>query len=238
VTHPLDVLLEVQAHDTRLDQLRHQLVALAARAERDAAVASLAEIEALVAADQATRDALGRDQKRLEDDIATVADKRDHVNTTLYSGSVTNARELQDLSDELDALKRRITQLEDQEIEIMEQLEPVDARLAEELATAEQRRAALADAELRLTAAEAELQVAVSAEEAARSVTAEPVDPDLMAEYTLLRKGLGGVAVARLIGSQCGGCHLTLSAVEANRLRRLPETEIAHCEECGRLLVP
>jgi predicted nucleic acid-binding Zn-ribbon protein len=238
VTHPLDVLLEVQAHDTRLDQLHHQLVALPAREERDAAAAAVREVEALIEADQEERDGHARDQKRLEDEIATVAAKRDHVNTTLYGGTVTNARELQDLSDELDALKRRITQLEDQEIEVMEKLEPVEARLAEEEATAAQRRTVLADSELRLTAAEAELRAALEAEEAAREATAAPVDPAMLAEYNSLRKGLGGTGVARLIGSQCGGCHLTLSAVEANRLRRLPENEIAHCEECGRLLVP
>ena len=66
MTAQLDALLEVQAHDTKLDQLRHQLATLPARAARDAAVAALAATNAALAAETATRDELARDQKRLD----------------------------------------------------------------------------------------------------------------------------------------------------------------------------
>ncbi len=60
----------------------------------------------------------------------------------------------------------------------------------------------------------------------------------ILAEYEALRAGLGGVGVAKLVGTQCGGCHLGLSAVEVARIRKVGQNEITHCEECGRLLVP
>ena len=41
----LEALLEVQAHDTRLDQLDHQLAALPERAARNEAAAALAATE-------------------------------------------------------------------------------------------------------------------------------------------------------------------------------------------------
>ena len=53
----------------------------------------------------------------------------------------------------------------------------------------------------------------------------------------MLRSRLGGVAVARLVGKTCQGCHLQLSAVEIDRIRRLDVDELVHCEACGRLLV-
>ena len=235
----LEALLEVQAHDTRLDQLRHQLDTLPARVERDAAIDALADTQVRLTAETATRDELARDQKRLDDEVSSLELKRKGFDTKLYSGSVSNPRELQDLQEEIDALGRRISVLEDREIEIMEQVEPVEALVAGLTATAAAQQTALGEAETRLTVAEAELAVAID-EEAARRVTqTEVVDPDLLAEYDKLRAGLGGVAVARLVGAQCGGCHLTLSAMEANRLRRLPDDgEVAHCEECGRILVP
>jgi uncharacterized protein len=52
-----------------------------------------------------------------------------------------------------------------------------------------------------------------------------------------LRHDLGGIAVARLVGTNCGGCHLTLSAVELDRIRHEPGDAVVICEECGRLLV-
>lgn len=231
-------LLDVQAHDTRLDQLHHQHEALPAREERDAAAAALAEAEARVTAETATRDDLARQQKKIDDEVESVKEKRAGFDAKLYGGTVTNPGELQDLQREIDALSRRITALEDDEIEIMEQVEPVEAALAELRTTVEQRTAVLADAELRLTAAEAEVLAAIDAETALRETSLQPVPADLLAEYASLRGGRGGIGVARLTGAQCGGCHLTLSAMEAARMRKLPDGEVGHCEECGRILVP
>ncbi|MCU1358597.1 MAG: Zn-ribbon protein [Acidimicrobiales bacterium] len=235
---PLEALLVVQGHDTRLDQIHHNLAALPARAERDEAVRSLAAVEAEIVTVTAVRDDLARDQKRLDDEVSTLEGKRKGFDTKLYSGTITNPRELQDLQEEIEALGRRIGVLEDRELSIMEQVEPVEARLAALTASQEQGSTARSDAELRLTAAEAELAVALEQETGARRVAAASVPDDLLASYEKLRSGLGGVGVARLVGNQCGGCHLTLSAMEAARMRKLGAGEVGHCDECGRILVP
>ncbi|MCU1370142.1 MAG: hypothetical protein JWO77_1336 [Ilumatobacteraceae bacterium] len=231
-------LLDVQAHDTRLDQLHHHHEVLPAREERDAAAKALADAEAQVLTETAVRDDLARQQKKIDDEVETLKEKRAGFDAKLYGGTVTSPGELQDLQKEIDALSRRISALEDQEIEIMEQVEPVETGLAALETTVGQRRSVLADAELRLTAAEAEVLAEIDAETALRATSLEPVPEALLAEYTALRGGRGGIGVARLIGTQCGGCHLTLSAMEAARMRKLPDGEVGHCEECGRILVP
>lgn len=237
--HPaLLALLDVQAHDTRLDQLHHQQETLPARAERDAASGAVRDTEQQLAARTAERDDLARQQKKVDDEVELLKEKRTGFDAKLYGGTVTNPGELQDLQKEIDALSRRITALEDDEIEIMERVEPIEAALAELQAALAQRQAVLADSELRLTAAEAEVLAAIDAENAAREASVAPVPADLLAEYASLRGGRGGVGVARLTGSQCGACHLTLSAMEAARMRKLGDGEVGHCEECGRILVP
>ena len=231
-------LLELQAHDTRLDQLRHALATLPEREQQVAAAGAVVDTEAMIAAEEATRDELARQQKRIDDEVETLRAKRDGFDKKLYGGTVTNPRELQDLQEEIEALGRRITQLEDAEIEVMEQVEPVEARLAELATTVEQRRTILADASTRLVAASADLEAQIEAEVAVRSEAAEGIDAAVVATYDKLRGGLGGIAIARMVGGQCGGCHLALSAMEAARVRKLPPGELAHCEECGRILVP
>ena len=238
MTSPLEVLLDVQAHDTRLDQLNHQLATLPEQTARDRAAATLDATRRAVADETATRDELAKAQRRLDDEIETIGAKRQQVEGTLYDGSVTGPRELQDLQEEIQALSRRITHLEDQDLEIMEQLEPVEARLAELTATEAEAAAALETAEQELTAARAELAVQVDTEQEARDRVASSVPGPLLEQYEKLRTGLGGVGVARLVGSQCGGCHLALSAVEVARMRKLGPDEVTHCEECGRILVP
>ena len=69
------------------------------------------------------------------------------------------------------------------------------------------------------------------------AAAADGVDAELLATYEGLRGELGGIAVARLVGSVCGGCHLGLSAVEVDRIKKQPPDALVRCDECGRLLV-
>ncbi|MCU1453172.1 MAG: Zn-ribbon protein [Acidimicrobiales bacterium] len=233
----LEQLLLVQGHDTHIDQLRHRVETLPERAQLVDAQAARAGLAAQEDDVRSRRDALSREQRSLEDEVASLTDKRQGVEATMYGGTVSNPRELQAMQEEMAALGRRMGQLEDRIIELMEEIEPLDRELVElgtGIATQEHEVA-------RLTREVAEQEQSISAEleveGAARSASVEGIPAALLAEYESLRAGSGGIAVARLAGNQCGGCHLTLSAVEFARIRKLPPDEVAHCEECGRLLV-
>jgi predicted nucleic acid-binding Zn-ribbon protein len=231
-----DDLLVVQEHDTHVDQLIHRKESLPARAELDKVMAQVGAVEAQRTEVEARRHEHGRDQQRLEDEIASLGDKAAAHDRQLYSGTIANPRELQSLQDEIAALKRRIGQLEDQELELMEQIEPLDADLARLAADgtelddrANALRASIAETEV-------ELEGELAAVRAERDAAAAAVDADLLAEYDRLRTRAGGIAIARLVGGSCGGCHLSLAAVEVDRIKRLPPDEPVRCEECGRLL--
>lgn len=234
---PLERLLVVQRHDTEADQLRHRLATLPERAQLDATMADLAALEAQAAQVGEQRDAIGRDLKRLEDEVALIEARRTETDRKLYGGAVSAARELQALQDELASLKRRQNHLEDDELDLMERSEPLDAALAK----FDDERAALDEvaATLRATLAETEASVNEDLDRvlAARSAAADGLDAELLAEYERLRDQLGGVAIARLVGTNCGGCHLTLPSVEVDRIRKTPAGAMVHCEECGRILV-
>jgi predicted nucleic acid-binding Zn-ribbon protein len=231
-----DALLSVQEHDTTTDQLVHRRAHLPARGDLDEVMSAIGRLEAVVSEVETRRHELARNQQRLEDEISSLTEKAAHHDKTLYSGTIGNPRELQALQDEIGALKRRVSQLEDQELELMEQIEPLDAELSKaalDSADLDQRGAAL-------RAQIAEEEVAIEAElervSAERATIAGTVEPELLAEYDTLRPQSGGIAIARLVGGSCGGCHLGLSAVEIDRIKKLPPEAPAHCEECGRLL--
>jgi predicted nucleic acid-binding Zn-ribbon protein len=146
-------------------------------------------------------------------------------------------RELTALQEEIDALARRQRQLEDQELELMEQAEPLDA----ELVTLASQRGVLDDQATGLLARIAEHEVQIDAEladvTAKRETAVSGIPGDLLDEYGRLRGALG-IGVARLNGNRCEGCHLTLSAVDVDRIRHDPVDTVAHCTECSRILVP
>ena len=66
---------------------------------------------------------------------------------------------------------------------------------------------------------------------------AAEIDPGLLDEYERVRVACGGVGVARLNSKTCEGCHLQLSAVAFDRIRKEPADATVHCPECRRILV-
>ena len=233
----LDHLLELQANDTAADQLRHRRANLPEQAELQRLAAVVAEKRKAFVEPSQQRADLQRDQRRLEDEIATVSAKITSVDSQLYGGSMTSPKEAQALQADLESLNRRRSTLEDQVLELMEQIEPLDELLgAGEDAVAEIE----AEAErVRITLAEhaEELDAEAAKVAAAREPLVAGVDADLLVEYERLRPLHGGVAVARLTGSTCLGCHISLAAAEVDQLRRQPADAILHCPDCGCLLV-
>jgi predicted nucleic acid-binding Zn-ribbon protein len=232
-----DALLTLQAADTRIDQLRHRLANLPERAAVQANDEAIAALERSTAQVQARRDDLAREQKRVDDELAGVEDKIAHVNDQLYGHGLTSPKEAQALQDELTNLSRRRSDVEDRVLALLEEADPLDADLDERGAEQARLDGAAASLIAALAEAEASTQAELDAIEAERRAPLAELPADLLATYEQLRSQHGGIAVARLQGGACGGCHLQLSAAEADRLRRLPDDELGTCEECGRLLV-
>ena len=230
-------MLDLQDRDVTLDQLLHRREALPERGELSTREAALAALDAELSTVQSQLHDIEVAQKRLEDEIATIDAKSETEARKLNSGTVTAPREIQALSDEVDALARRKRSLEDDELELMEAGEPLTAtveRLSGERATV------VADVD-RLRGAIAEQEASIDAEASAvrtdRESIAGELPTDLLSQYEKLRSKLGGVAVARLQGDLCTGCHVSLPAVEVDVIRHSPADTIVTHEECGRILV-
>jgi len=234
---PLERLLAVQDEDTATDQLEHRRANLPERAAVAEHEATVAAVEADRAGQAERRAELDQGLRRLQGEVAALEARIDELTKTLHSGAVTVPRELQALQHEQESLRRRQDHLETEELEIMEELDP----LSEALAGLEARLGELAEEGERLEAALLQAEAAIEEELTAvggrRQDAAAGVAPDLLADYEQLRERLGGVAVARLTGSVCGGCHLGLSAAEVDRIKKQPPDALVHCDECGRLLV-
>jgi predicted nucleic acid-binding Zn-ribbon protein len=237
MAEPFDTLMQVQQHDTALDQLRHRVSTLPERAELAEVEGRRSALGEAIAGVEAQVDDLTGRQRLLEDQIAAAARRRHEIEQRMRSGEVSASRDLQAMDQEVQHLADRQSRFEEEELALLEEQEPLDTLLAEH------RRAATAlDADVdRLMAAVAtagaEIAVAVAAEEALRAERAGGLPDELAQRYELLRSRLGGVGAARLVGDRCDGCHLTLPSVEVERIRHLPPEEFATCDQCDRILV-
>jgi uncharacterized protein len=230
-------LLDVQALDTRADQLRHRRQHLPERTELTARRGDLVSLTSTVDEIDGRRQALLRDQRRLEDEVAALGDRAIAADKTLYSGTVRAPRELQALQADIESIRRRQHDLEDRELDLMEQIEPLDAELAVHAVARAELEARVADLSTRIAAAEADIDAELATVVAERASAVADLPSELLEEYEHLRSRLGGIGAARLSGNRCEGCHLTLSAMEVDGIRHQLPGALVHCSECGRLLV-
>ena len=131
---------------------------------------------------------------------------------------------------------RRST-VEDEELALLEEDEGLDAEEATLRATLAKQEDELKVADEALAAVEVVLDEQEARLREQRAEAAAPAPPAMLARYDSLRAHFGGVAIARLVGSRCDGCHLTLAQGVLERIRSAPADELVECEECGRLLV-
>jgi predicted nucleic acid-binding Zn-ribbon protein len=230
-------LLDLQAIDAKADQLRHQRRTLPELAE----IAALQETRA--GADAQRRDAqilvddLTAEQHKVDLDVEQVKTRRTRDRDRMDQGLITNPKDLERMQGELESLERRITTLEDEELEVMARLEDAQKDLdgfTGQVAAADERLAALGAARDEKTAA---IDAELSSLDVERRPAAESIPADLLALYDKLRESKGGVGAALLRARECGGCRLALDAHEIAEIRSKDEDEVIRCEECQRILV-
>ncbi len=230
-------LLDVQELDTRLGQLQHKLATMPQVAELEALVRARTEVADQARDVQIRVDDLTRDQKRADADVEQVKARRTRDKDRIEQGLITNPKDLERMQHEMVSLERRITELEDAELEVMEQLETAQGEL-ESL----QRRLTEVDEKIAATsksreevAGQVDAQLVEVAEE--RKQTASGMPEDLMALYTRLREQKGGVGAAALRARRCSGCSLELNAADLAVIAKTPVDVVVRCEECSRILV-
>ncbi len=230
-------LLDLQELDSRADLLRHQRETIPELAEIAALTATRAELDGRRRDAQISVDDLTAEQSKVDADVEQVKTRRTRDQDRMAQGLIANPKDLERMQGELESLQRRITSLEDDELEVMARLEDAEKELdslTQGVADAEQRLAELGSVRDARTQ-ELDQELASISAERAPAVTAIP--EDLMALYEKLRLSRNGVAVGALRARECSGCRLSLDPTELAAIRNAAPDEVIRHEECQRILV-
>jgi len=229
-------LLDLQELDARTDLLRHQRETLPEIAEIASLTAARAELDGKRRDAQIAVDDLTAEQAKVDADVEQVKTRRKRDQDRMDQGLISNPKDLERMQGELESLQRRITSLEDDELEVMARLEDAQQELdslTAQVAAADERLAALGAARDTRTA-ELDEELRTLADERGPAVAAIP--EDLLALYDRLRASKG-VAVGALRARECGGCRLSLDPSELASIRAAAPDEVIRHEECQRILV-
>ena len=231
-----NLLIELQLIDSQITQAKvkinslpeiEQISAIHARVENTSVELTVVETEL---ADVAI------ELRRSELDVEQVDDRIKKDELRLNSGLGT-PKELEQFQHELVTLAKRKSDLEDSELEILIKHDGIKSRVDE----LQNDQVGLKQLELelnvRLENAKAEINKQLSELTEERLALLPKIDPPLVELYEKVRQSAHGVGAALLIGTKCDGCHLSINAIELERIKGLATDEIIRCEECRRILV-
>jgi len=222
-------LYELQQAETRLDAERADLhrieQRLASSPEIDRSRASLGRVATQLAESRA---ALRRVEAKAEDAAAKVKKFTD----TLYGGAIHDSREMASMESEISHARTLQSQLEDEEIELMEKIEALESEHTSEaakLASLESQRAESLEPLAREQAAKVEVVTDLQRE---RDEAAARLTPAQLATYQRLRDRTGH-AVSRVDDGICEWCRVQLPPKDIQHARG---EALVTCTNCGRIL--
>jgi uncharacterized protein len=230
-------LLDLQTVDTTLAQLDHRRQTL----PQHASIAKLRTARAALASDLIGAETrisdLEHEQAKAETDLEPVRERLNRNQTRITNGAVADPKALSSMVEEVDHLKKRINDLEDAELEVMEQLEAAVAS-QETLRT----RAEEIDADLAAAIAERDGQLAALGAQmdglrGQRAEIAPLIPDDLLTLYDKIGASHRGIGAAELRARRCTGCQLEINAADLRAFATAAEDEVLRCEECGRILI-
>ena len=224
-------LYRLQQTDNQIDRAQTRLQAIQKTLDDD--------LELRLAKEQAnlanTRTQSGDNAlKQAESAVQEQRIKIDQAEASLYGGKGHSPKELQDLQNDVAALKRHKTTLEDIQLEAMqvaEDAEHIHQAAQVGLLAAEKRSA---ENKQNLHEEQEKLQKDLQKLFAERAAIAGSIPVDALSLYDQLRQQHRGIAVAVISDKSCSACGAGLSPAQIQSSRF--SGQIAFCPSCGRIL--
>ena len=233
----VEKLFALQGEDALLGQLEHQIITLPEREKLISVLETKKVTEDLIFVKQAESVELRKNEKRLELELSSIETRLKEVDEKLYSGVITTEKEAKSLQDEIGHLKERQDALESELLEILSQIEDLTTAINEVSAQLEVQNKDIQVLEDAIKRVENELNQKVLEAKDRREETVKVLTDEILKSYEAHRVHFPSDAVVRFNGPTCNGCHLTMSAMETDRIKGLEVGALTECSECGRLVV-
>ena len=233
---PFKALAALQELDREVHQLRHRRGNLPEAAELKELLDADAAAERSAAEIEAGRLVLFERQSELETAISRQTKRFHDLERQMQAATNAAPRDLEAMDHELHQVLEHRSRLEDDEITLIEEMEPLEEALEASRQAHLRREEQMAALRVVGSAIVAEIDATLEERRLTREGLVGDIPETLLAQYEAIKVKVGPIGAARLIGHRCDGCSLELPAVEVDRISKLAVDVVVTCENCGRLL--
>lgn len=178
-------------------------------------------------------DALNLELGRAEVDLQLVEGRIAKDEARIQQSS--NQRDIQGIQSELASLKKRQGELEEAELVLLERKDALNQQLHEVNEARMRLQNELVQLEQQQASDLAKLNSGQHLLQTDRARALGQLTDELSAHY--LKLAAKQISVGKLTGLVCDACGMTLSGDSLDEVRNTPMDELAHCGECGAILV-
>ncbi len=224
-------LYRLQQIDSQIDRAKLRLQAIRKILEDDADLQLATEETRLSESALASAELT---LNRAETEVQNLHIKIEQIEASLYGKASHSPKELQDLQNDLSALKRHRITLEDQQLDAMIASEKAEAavRTTREKLQAVQIR--LGSQNRGLNQEQETLLKEIEKLSTERNAVTVPIPSEAIELYDLLRQQKRGLAIATISDNSCDACGSTLSPAQMQSAHS--SSQMALCPSCGRIL--
>ena len=170
----------------------------------------------------------------IDNDIQSKKIKKAQSESSLYSGTISNSKELQDLQKEIASLSAFIAKSEDELMVKYVELENTEKELGEAKENLLIRLSEFESQKSLLNGEKNNLAHSIQNLLGKRESVIAPIDTAILGNYETLRRSKNGIAVARLQDDSCSSCGASLTANQCQQARS--QVKLFNCPSCGRFL--
>jgi predicted nucleic acid-binding Zn-ribbon protein len=222
-------LYELQELDTDIEHTRQTLDLKTSQVgKRDALDAALARLTA----EQKNLEECKHQRRDAEFELEDIASKISAAEKQLYSGKITNSKELSNLQHEINTFKALSDKGETKTLEIIDRLEIAEQTVAAAIAEYQKLEAEWQQLQIQLAADIALLQKTHTDLVEKRRQFVAQIEPPAISLYESVRRKKTP-AVARLEQGICCACRISQSA---STLQKARGGQPVQCGSCGRIL--
>jgi predicted nucleic acid-binding Zn-ribbon protein len=207
-----------QIVDETLRQLNEDRALVAAESELTTQKQQLAEAK--------------RKQKNAEWELEDLQERINHLNNKLYNGTIRNPKELVNIKHEAESLKGKASIKEDELLELMSQVEEMEAKVKASTEKLQQLKREWQQKQENLNQRKIEVETVLITLAENRRESAQQISPEALNLYEQT-KLIMGQAVAKVEQRRCQGCHITLPI---SCWQRAKAGDLVQCNNCHRIL--
>lgn len=232
-------LLEVQDLDSAADAARTRSAGLPERESIPLLGAKLAEIESRLTVAKGERAEKQAEEERVGEEVAQTALDIEAAEVERYSGKRKNQDEASAHKKSQEQLHEKQTSLEEREMELLEEIDEVEGRIAEEESARAANRVEAEQVAQVISKVEEEVSAELGGLAEARKKIVGQVPEKVLVAYERVRTQAQkrGRGVAMLAEGRCGACRIKLPSLERTKMLAEPEDALIQCPQCRRVLV-